>query len=239
MKLRLLPLISLLSACTIESELFEIGSPEDIRTTCEQGSMETFEFLVYFAQTEPGCDWDNNGNLPPEEGVITAREEQLIEVPIPTDVVFCDLDLDFNPTSETQVIEYDDDFFLSLNQVVLLASDATQVNAFEEQDNMPLYDWEQLVGQTIDFGEVPPFCLGQDEGDSVCDIPPDETPGPVTLQLEQNLIDRLSFQIFEQNRFDVSFVTIGDNDAEKDCSHKAYQFLVTMPYTPVPTDEET
>ena len=64
-----------LSACTIETELFQIETPEDIREVCEEGSTEVFEYLAYFGPQDPGCPWDEGDNQSAAEGQVTARIE--------------------------------------------------------------------------------------------------------------------------------------------------------------------
>jgi len=223
-----------LSACTIETELFQIETPEDIREVCEEGSTEVFEYLAYFGRQDPGCPWDEGDNQSPAEGQVTARIEDTVAVPLPADAVLCGLELDFDPTGTGQVMTYDDDFFLTMSEVILLASDATQVEVMPLDDTLPTFDWSSLVGFEIDFGEVPPFCLGGAESLSTCEIPPDETPGSIQFAMEQSLVDELSFRTFTLQTMDFSFITLGDNDAAKDCAHASYQFMVRMPYTPAP-----
>jgi hypothetical protein len=226
----------LLSGCTIDSELFLIQTPEDLRTHCESEEPELFEFLVYFDDQEPSCPWGEADNLIAEEATVTARVVDTVEVYLPEDAVFCGLELDFDPTGTGQVMEYDDDFFLNMSDVVLLASDNTQVAVMPKDEMLPLFEWSALAGAAIDFGDIPPFCLGETEGLSSCSVPPDETPAPIDLSMDQTLVDELAFRIFEAGALNFSFVTLGDNDAEKDCSHEAYQLMVRMPYVSKPKE---
>lgn len=233
MRTSLLIAICLSTACSIETQLFKIETPEDIRNVCENSSTENFEFLVYFEELEPDCPWGEGDNLLPQQYAISARVKESVHVPLPEDVVLCGLELDFDPLGIGQVIEYDDDFFLNMNDVVLLASDHTQVNVLRKEDNLSVFEWDALVGFEIDFSaDIRPYCVGETESQSTCTVPPDEVPGPIEFSMEQSLVDTFSFRSFQTRKMAFDFVTVGDDNPRQDCSHASYQFMVRLSYAP-------
>ena len=86
------------------------------------------------------------------------------------------------------------------------------------EDELPVWDWASIAGAELEFGKVPTFCLGEEEGRATCDIPPPETPGEMALDFDDDLVAELSLRALEQDRMAFTFITFGDNDAATDCS---------------------
>ena len=141
----------------------------------------------------------------------------------------CDVALDFNglDPSSVQTIIYDDHFFLTFNDAVLASSHANLVANFQEEDDLSIYRWGAIVGEPVDFDSAEPYCLGEDEGLAECDIPPSDQQGPISLAYDEDIIHKLARRAIDENRFDYSFITIGDNDPGSDCTHEAFTFIVT------------
>jgi hypothetical protein len=211
----------------------DIGSADDVSNICAEHTPETTTLAVRFEATTEGCRWNENGNLAPEDAVVTARDEQTETLDLGDSVVVCDMTFDFaGPDPEVaQVMRYDDNFFLTYDDVVLAASYAPMVERFSEEDGLPVYDWDALSGMEFGFDtSTPTFCLGADEGLSECVIPPPESEDEMTLSFGDELLSQLSYRAIAADRYDFSFITIGDNDPASDCTHEAFEFEVTVPY---------
>ena len=206
----------------------DTGSIEDL---CNNPAYEQtpLAFDLNFAEDPPGCDWGDNGNLEREQGTVTARAEQVQGLSLPEGTVMCDVLLDFNGVdpSSVQTIIYDDHFFLTFNDAVLASSHGGLVAYFTQEDNLPIYRWGSIVGEPVNFNSAEPYCLGEDLGLAECEIPPSDQQGPISLAYDEDIIHKLSKRAIEENRFDYSFITIGDNDASSDCTHEAFSFVVT------------
>jgi hypothetical protein len=210
----------------------QIGSAEDVATLCERETPTVETFTLTFPADPPGCAWGEDGNLEMAQGVVTARAEQHLTLPLPEDAVVCDLTLDFevDPGFE-QALYYDDNMFLTFNGVVLAASYGPMVDPLPKDGIFAAWDWAALAGTPFAFdSSIPSYCLGEAEGQSECDIPPPETNGPVALAFDPALVSELSFRAVQAGTFDYSFVTIGDNDPVVDCYHDAFTIEVEAPY---------
>jgi len=208
-----------------------VNNAEDVTEACEDGDPEVLTFTVTFEATEPGCDWGENDNLDPEQGVFAARNEQRVSLDIPSNVVICDATFDFqgiNPDID-QLLVYDDNFLLTFNDIVLAASYAPMIDNFEQDESLAFYDWSQLVGTEVIFDNtIPTYCIGEDEGLAECVIPPPETVGTISLEFDPSLVAELSYRALEDDRYDFGFVALGDND-DTDCYHEEFSFLVEVP----------
>jgi len=221
----------LLAGCNGDGLLGSIETIEDLRDACEANEPQDVELEVFFENPDRMCPFGEDDNLPREQGVMTARIEQVATVQLPDGGLACDMEFDFqgiDPSTE-QIMEYDDNFVLTFNDVVLASNNAQVTDEFgtDEQDLL-LYDWEDVVGLEFDFGQTPNYCLGGEDGLSDCTIPVPETPGPISLQFDGPLVESLSLRAVQVERYDFGFVTTGDND-DSDCAHEDFEFLVTAP----------
>lgn len=211
---------------------FRIESAEDVASVCERHTPTVETFTLTFPADPPGCAWGEDGNLEMAQGVVTARAEQHLTLPLPEDAVVCDLTMSFevDPGFE-QVIYYDDNMFFTFNDVVLAASYGPMVDTLPKDGLFARWDWASLAGMPFDFDSATPtYCLGEAEGLSACDIPPPETNGPIALAFDPGLVNQLSFAALQAGTFDYAFVTIGDNDPDVDCYHDAFTIEVEAPY---------
>ncbi len=215
---------------------FQIESTEDIEQICSEGNPINVTLQVEFPALDPDCPFGEGDNLPETQGVISARVEQLVELELPEGVVVCDLSFDFLGLSGGvgTPMEYDDNFWFTFDDVVLAGSYGPMVEQLETDGSLPIYDWDRIVGTEFAFGaEVPTFCLGEGEGLATCEIPPPETNGIMSLSFDPDLVRALSLRAVESGRFDFSFITMGDNDPDLDCSHEYFAFTVDIPYVRV------
>ena len=210
-----------------------VNDAEDVRELCEEGEPETLTLTVEFPALRGGCPWGEDGNLDPDQGVVTARIEQVSSLELPEDAVVCDVVFDFeglNGGSGTPMF-YDDNFLFTFNDVVLAASYGPMVDEFtEEQGLYRRYEWSALRGYGFEFDDrVPSYCLGEDEDLASCSVPPPETDGALVLSFEPEIVQELAFRAVEEDRYDFTFITIGDND-DTDCAHERFLFEVAVPF---------
>lgn len=165
-----------------------------------------------------------------QDAIFTARIEQWGALEIPEGGVICDLGFDFDAVDPSlqQDIEYDDNFLLTFNDVVLATSYGPIIEEFELEDGLPIYEWSRMQGEDLSFTDIPTWCLGEEEGDSTCTIPPPETTGTIALSFAGELVDRLSLRAVEERSYQFGFITTGDND-DTDCIHEEFSFTVTAP----------
>ena len=208
----------------------QAATVEEIAEICDTSELQTVTLEVAFPEAPADCNWGEDGNLVMQQGVVTGRQEQVGSLDLPEGEVICGLQLGFKSLDPSfqQVMVYDDNFFLTFNDVVLAASYGPMVEVFEEDDGFYTYDWNRLKGYEFGFGQVPTYCIGANEGLSDCTIPPPEQPGLISLDFGGELIERLSLIAVQQGRYDFTFVATGDNDPGTDCSHAAFQFTVDV-----------
>ncbi|MFN7146027.1 MAG: hypothetical protein ACK4YP_19795 [Myxococcota bacterium] len=206
--------------------------PATIEEACALTTPAAVSFDVTFPARSAGCDWYDDGNLPPEQGVVTARVEETAAIDLDAGLAICDVAFDFRGPDGDQIMEYDDAFLLTFGDVVLAASYAPMVEAFDADGMLRLYDWADLAGFPFDFEDAGTYCLGAAEGLSACSVPPPETPGPIALSFGASVVNALAERAHDRGVYTFGFVTIGDNDADQDCSHAAFTFTVDVAHVP-------
>ncbi len=223
-------ILSLFACIPANLDVKPLETTEDIRAACEDNEPTDVELSVTFTELNEGCPFGEDDNLPAEDARFTARIEQVEELDLPAGGVICDLEFDFDGVSggEGQPMQYDDNFLLALNDAVLATSYAPMVDWFDEDDDLRLYDWEAVAGETLEFNDIPTWCLGEESGESECTIPPPETDGSLKLAFGGDLVDQLALRAVQEDRYDFSFVSFGDNNST-DCSHREFTFTVVAP----------
>lgn len=236
--MRRFALLLLLSACDGKIQLEgdddhdrDVEDVEDVAAICEESTPEVLTLTVTFPEPEGGCAWGEDGNGEALDAHIQARVEQTDGLELPEDAVICGATFDFEGVNggEGTPMVYDDVFLFAFNDVVLASSHAALLQALPTDGIYATYDWDAIVGQPLEFGEQPTYCLGEDDGLAECDIPPPETRDLMSISFDQQIVDELALLAVEQGRYDFLFVTMGDNDGT-DCSHAVFSFEVEVPY---------
>lgn len=232
--LLLLPLTVACSPISLggEDPASDVGSAEDVEKLCREGNPKSVKLTVGFDEYADSCPWGEGDNLEEAEGVFTARVEEREKLAMPADSVICDVGYEFqvDPDS-TQVMRYDDHFLLTFVDSVIATSNQQLVDLLgEDESGFVPWDWAKVGGETIDWNNNDAWCLGQDDGLAECTIPPTETPGEMTLDFDTTIVAELSYRAQVANRVDFTFITIGDNDPDSDCSHNAFEFQVEVEY---------
>ena len=234
MKTEALLFFPLLIACNSgKVRLEDLEDAGDIEDACDEYELESVTLEVVFPAQTAGCSWGDDGNLPPDNGLFTARIEELQQLEMPEQSVICDMGFDFTGIvpGQVQVLTYDDHFFFTFNDIVLAASYGPIVDSLPEEDGMRLYEWSAISGVDYHADETyDAYCLGDGTGESTCDIPDTEVEGPISLAYSEELVSQLSLSAIEDERYDFGFVTTGDNNSESDCMHEEFGFTIEVPY---------
>lgn len=195
---------------------------------CGRADLRTTTTTVRFADDGAGCPFSVADNDAPNNGTVTARREEEVVLPLPDDAVLCGISLDFSPdgTPAADGLRYDDAFFLTFSDVVLVASDGALVAGLPRDGVVPIYDWQAVRGAPLAFSDVEPWCVGAAEGLSDCVVPQPETGGRMAVDFAQSLVNELSYQSLDRTPLRFGMVTMGDND-ESDCTHDTLTFEVS------------
>lgn len=214
--------------------VLDLTDAESIREMCKDGSYDVSSFEVTFPKLEPDCPWNENGNMGQVNGQLTVRVEQTTTLEMPDGAVACDLDFDFTGGEGAyQNMEYDDFIFLVFDGVVLTSTHRDLVESLPvDDDGMPVWDWDSVVGSDWPWGDDDIYCLGEEDG-SWCEIPPTESAGRISLQYSRDTVADLAWRIAGRTDLEMMFVTTGDNDADTDCRHEEFSFTVDVPWIPV------
>lgn len=241
-------------------------SPEDIGDEVEEvitkctdaaanGQLLTQQVVVNFPaaiecsfneEGQSAADINQYGNGPRENARIRARIEQYQSVNLPSEGTICDIDFNF----PEQVMEYDDEIFLTMNNYVLMSSTnySTQSGSLDYINGLIInpsglmeYKWmgeNGLYNLYYNQDVTPKYCLGVSPLDPLyndkCEIPATETFGQLKLDIPSTEIIKIGVssmanQNIPQSQIQFGFITTGDND-DGDCEHSAYSFDVTVTY---------
>lgn len=205
----------------------DLESPADVAALCADRSLSQISFDVFIDDEGPGCNWGSDGNIDEDQGVYTARREDSYVVEGLENTVLCSLDFDFNGD-----FTYDDDFFLTWNDAILLTNRGRVVGEFSEWLRYPLFEWDDIVELEIPFGNsIVNFCAGEEDGDADCEIPFQRQNGSWDGDLEYApdppVVHELSFRAQSFGVLDVGLVATGDNDDDEDCAHSELDLEVT------------
>lgn len=209
-----------------------LGDADDVTELCAESTPKSVVLEVGFDAYAGECPWGEGDNLEAQDATFTARVEETESLAMPADSVICDVGYDFQIDPEqSQIMQYDDHFVFTFVDVVL-ASSGRQIVDFlpVADDGLVPWDWSAVAGQPLDFNDTEHWCMGEDEGLASCEIPEAETPGALELDFDPSIVAKLSYRAVELNRADFTFITLGDNDPGKDCSHNAFEFTVNVDY---------
>jgi hypothetical protein len=216
-------------------------SPVEVKELCSQVGAKRLKkkFPITFANStrNNACTWDRDQI----EGVISGRREEKVLIELDPKAIMCDMKLGMAQTqagmSEAQDFWFDDEVLLAFNGVILGASynfysDKTQSQSFDPQSSFLHYDWNQLKKERS-YGHMkqPKYCIGSKPGEGDCYFPATEKDGAVFFPtLSEPLLNQLSAFSSDKNKFEMMFVTVGDNNPEVDCRHKRLEMSAEIEY---------
>lgn len=227
-----------LGGCAVEEKADEgpplptradLTSADAIGAACERAERSRSATTVRFPGDGGSCPFGEGDNDERDNGEVTARREEEVRLPLPADAVLCGVTLDFAAEGSSgwdAGLRYDDAFFFTLSDAVLVGSDAALVAALPRDGVVPIYAWPAVRGAPLEFTDVEPWCLGEAEGLSDCDVPQPERGGLMALSFAQALVNELSYQALDRGPLRFGMVTVGDND-DSDCRHDPLTFEVS------------
>lgn len=130
---------------------------------------------------------------------------------------------------EPQEFRYDDLLVLHLNGRVFAASYRRLVDELEEKNGLRVFDWNRLRNLAIDPRGYDVYCLGHEAGISRCVLPRSDSRGQLEVNLDQEVLYRLSASRAADEPVRLGLVTTGDND-ESDCRHSRLRFAIDFDY---------
>ncbi len=219
---------------------------------CGEKENEIHEQTITFEEQTDTCPWgddDNNpdnGNITPDiEQRISSRLEESIKLDLPPGALLCSMALDFKTedsgSDRGQLMYYDDEIFLTLNSVILAASQSHD-RYLEKKNNFLVYDWDKLLKQDYrqNFGV---YCIGEEQGLGKCKIPRTQTRGLMSLSFDEKIIQEAALTALGVDAakkkdnvsivdpdFTFKFITTGDNNPDIDCQHSRFSFKVRTSY---------
>jgi hypothetical protein len=210
-----------------------ISSVTDVLASCATGNRSTRTVQVIFEESTSTCSYGTDGNRTRRDGVVRARAEKYVSIEIPNSELVCGISL----SSQTQQIKFDDEIFLTFNDIILLSSynynNRFQSYANSEDADAFLFDWPRLIGG-FNPGPASPvneYCLGQGQPGAFCTIPQTQSTGAFQLQLSDRESALLGYSANVNSQAKVGFVITGDDDSS-DCKHSRISLDVEITTVP-------
>ena len=233
----LLSFVALLLICSCESSSFNSGGqaqkkvpstqyPQKPQNSNQQPNNQTIqspqqpqgcsseqvrESVIEVMFTERnGCEWGENGNLPKRDYYFQARYEHEETLELPTFSQVCQLTIE---SKETDFL-YDDVFFLTIEDKIIIASDADLVNFFDKEDIHYLWNFEKIKGQFMPAKiiEGDPYCLGGLV--KSCEVPAHNQRGPVKISMDAQQFLELTDQLTPGSSLPMKLIVTGDNNPD-------------------------
>ena len=216
----LFPLALLVPACAAPT----LETPQDAADLCAEKGQQQISFDVFFDDRE-GCTWDSDGNVAATQGDYTARVEELSLVEELGDSVLCTMDWDF-----ADDFQYEDDFFLTWNDAVLLANRSSATEEFISWQRFPIFEWDDIVELEVPDNPGGAFCAGEEEGEADCEVPRKRNngswDGDLVYEPDPTVVHELAFRAQTFGQLEIGLITTGDND-EDDCGHTELDLQIT------------
>jgi hypothetical protein len=181
-------------------------TPASLAQACSSQSLKTETVILQIASNDGyRCEFGKNGNLVAKSATLAARLEHNIAIPGTQGRILCSM----NAESGTQVIRYDDQLFLSINNNLIVSSSAAVSQLDKAANGFRQYNWDKVRGASTGASK---FCA---DGVS-CNLPKSESTGNFNFSISQEANNRLFSSIAGQ-QLSVGLVITGDNDIALDC----------------------
>ncbi len=224
---------------------------EALALACSKPGTKKHSQVITFAEPTVSCAWGTdatpvNGNLGMLNGRISARSEEPADLNLPPGALLCQMGLEFANGADGlgQTMYYDDEIFLTFNNLLLTASQSTRLATdFPKKDEFLVFTWDKLVSTPYiqSNGASSVYCAGQATQEGKCQIPATQTNGKIALTFNDSLVRRLAIATglnFEKKaaaladapKHQFKFITTGDNDDVIDCKHSTFQMTVNATY---------
>ncbi len=205
----------------------------------DPSNVKTMTKTIFWKANDGQCPFGIGTNNPGVNERFSARLEEKKALELDENNAVCDISMNF-PGDQ---IAFDDEFILTFNGIVLVASEdvttsrvwnGLQTASFDSIDNeLFIYDWSRIVGKPFPYDENEPYCLG---GMNNCTLPkPNDdnsnNTGSMSLEVDKDLVQKV-FNLSKERYFNL--VVMGDNDtaAPGDCYHSDLSIEVEIEYIP-------
>ena len=190
------------------------SEPSSSSDPCANPTLDVW--LAEMPQTV-GCNWGSGGNANPQDGKYRARNEQEAVYNPPAGYQICDILFDFESDAGNGLSGpwgYDDDFIFSLNERVIVSSQAAMMSWLTPVSNTYEYKWQDIKNEDQDF-TVDYFWIGSV---SYFEAPYPEYPyfGASYMYIGSNALDPHRNLAISENQIRLQMTTFGDND-DGDC----------------------
>lgn len=197
-----------------------VETVEDVVDYCASGLAQSRTVRLVFEEKNDQCSWGQDGNSSKKDRVVRARSEEYFSIEWSENELLCDLAV----SSPLQSLRFDDELFVTFNDVILLSSynynERFQSALPESGQEAFRYDWQDLRGGynagTTNYDST--YCLGEGAPGADCQVPNSQTTGAFSLTLAEESSALLSLSALETRRADVGLIVTGDNDSS-DCKH--------------------
>ncbi|RYZ56276.1 MAG: hypothetical protein EOP07_12775 [Proteobacteria bacterium] len=225
---------------------------EPITTACAAAAgklKETTQKISFPARTAAcsflaaGATPTATGNLPKQNGTLTAQETTSAEIAIPPGKI-CDIGI---KSDASAAFRYDDMLIMSIDKNVLFFSTDHLITGpfqglLEQTNGIYQWAWEKVRGKIpTDFGPSrdgrgKAYCVG-DLTTEECQIPPTDTAGPISVALPIGKIAPISDYLANKKTAMLNLTATGDDDdgtntKDIDCTHTALDVTVSFKYIP-------
>ena len=150
---------------------------------------------------------------------MTGYRRQDVEINVPQDAYLCDIELS---TENTQFV-YDDELLMTLNGFFLAGANHTSQSLLDfgmtKTGNLIAWDWQKHYNTKRDHD-----IGGCSHASMNCVFPRTETTGIVQLDVPATWFDELPIKQVTEQKFILSVLAIGNQNASTDCSHNGLNF---------------
>ena len=176
------------------------------------------------------CKFGYGNNLGKKEGYLQAIESQIKRLELPPVKELCSLKIE----SERNDLHYDDYFFLTVDDRILVSSEIRWTDFFDDQDTFKVFDFMKIRGENHRYVEGDktygtPYCYYDEE----CLVPDHDKTGPFKLSLTVDAMADLSKLALDKPYIDFKATASGDNNSA-DCDFSSFDLKLTMEYIPMP-----
>jgi hypothetical protein len=119
---------------------------DDVLDACTAGTKVTRTVKVEFAENTGTCAFGSAGNSSRLDGKVRARLEKYVNIALPENDLICDVRI----SSASQSLKFDDEIFLTFNDIILLSSynynNRFSVVSGAAETPAYQYSWQKLIG---------------------------------------------------------------------------------------------
>lgn len=205
------------------------NEPSSTEDPCDSSS--DFELWTANMEYTVGCSWGSGGNLSPVQGKYSARTEQEVTYTPPSGYQICDILFDFESDAGeglSGLWGYDDEFIITLNDRVLVSSQASLMSNLSPVSNTYEYSWNSIKNGDQSFMPPDYFYIG---GASEFEAPEPPEVGFSYMYIGSNALDPHRNLAISENEIRLMMVTLGDND-DGDCFNNGFLSNVTVYIAP-------